>query len=66
MLIILENYNIFFQTLFFKIIDSRDHAVLLLEKVVICPVIVNISMGSDFFKIGCHASKLKTKIVLTN
>ena len=38
MLIILENNNILLQTHFFKINDSRDNAVGILEKVVFCPV----------------------------
>ena len=42
MLIILENNSILLQTLSFKINDSRDNAVSVLEKVVFFPVTVNI------------------------
>ena len=66
MLFILENNNFLLLKNFFKIHDSQDNAVRVLEKVVFFPVTVNIFMGSDFYKIGCQASKLKTKIVLTN
>ena len=58
--------SILFQTLFFKINDSRNNAVRVLEKVVLCPVTVNIFMGSDSYQVGCQASKLTTKKVLIN
>ena len=44
MLSILENNNIFLQTLSFKNNDSQDNAVRVLEKMVFCPVTVNIFM----------------------
>ena len=48
MLIVLHNNNILLQTLLFKIIDSRDNAVRVHEKVVFCPVTVNIFYGQQF------------------
>ena len=48
MLIFKENNNVLLQTLFFKINDSRDNAVRVQEKVVFCPVTVNIFYGQRF------------------
>ena len=49
--------SILLQTLFFKINDSRDNAVRVLEKMVFCLVTVDVFLGSDFYQIGFQDSR---------